>query len=101
MKNNSKHTKYVAALLAFCVLFVMLYFMIFNANHTYHYCPGVDCSVCQELQIVDHIIKQLSAAISAAALLLSPVVFFKIINAAFSCLILGRTLIIDKVRMDN
>lgn len=101
MNLKSKRIKSITILLAFCVLFVMLHFMIFNASHTYHYCPGVDCSVCHELQIVDNIVKQLSAAILIFALFISLVVFYKVTNTTFSCLILGRTLIMDKVRMDN
>ncbi|WP_041703107.1 hypothetical protein [Lachnoclostridium phytofermentans] len=101
MKYNQKCIKYVTILLAFCILFVMLHLTIFSANRTYHYCPGVDCSVCQELQVVDNIVKQFSAAITTAALGISLVVFYKVSNTTSSCLILGRTLIMDKVRMDN
>lgn len=101
MNTKSKRIKFFTILLSFCVLFLMLHLMIFSANHTYHYCPGVDCSVCHELQIVDNIVKQLSAAILTFGLLISLVVFYKVTNTTFSCLILGRTLIMDKVRMDN
>lgn len=101
MKYKLKHRNYVTVLLAFCLLFVMLHFMIFSAHHTYHYCPGLDCSVCHDLQSVENIIKQLNGVISTVVPLFSFVVFYKVAKTTFSCPLLGRTLIMDKVRMDN
>jgi len=101
MKIKSGYSKYIAVLLTFCVVFVMLYFTIFEATNEIHDCTGSDCPICHELQIAENMVKQLCTGISLSAVVFFIVVFCKKAEATFRCSILERTLILDKVRIDD
>lgn len=101
MNRQSQFAKKIAILLAILVTFVMMYFMLYTATHEIHECTGVDCPICHELQIAEGITKQMSAALIVAV----AAFFFMIICRSADINIFhpiqGRTLITDKVRMDN
>ena len=101
MKIKSGYLKYIAILLSFIIVFVMLYFIIFEARNEIHNCTGSDCSICHELQIAENMLKQLGSAISFTAVVFFIVAFCKKAEVTFLCSILERTLILDKVRMDD
>ncbi len=101
MKRKSGYSKYIAVLLAFCMVFVMLYFTIFEASNEIHDCTGSDCSICHELQLAENMLKQLGSVISFTVVIFFIVAFCIKAEATFLCSILERTLILDKVRMDD
>lgn len=101
MNNTSMMKKYLSILLAFCVTFVFMYFVVFTASHEFHDCIGEDCKVCHELQLINHIEKQLQAIVATIAFGIVLLIVKRIqIDNSFG-FILKRNPIDDKVRMDD
>lgn len=101
MNQHIKISKYISVFLSFCIIIVMMYFLLFTVENEIHQCTGTDCSVCHELQIAASFIKQFGidlfgAAVSFLALIL---LTLKISIVLYS--VRERTLILDKVRMDD
>ncbi len=101
MKKQNRSVKTAAVLLAFCVAFIMMYFLLYTATHEIHDCTGAGCPVCHELQLAQSIIKQFGTAGRIAAAAFFFLAFCKKADAAIFCSIPERTLISDKVRMDH
>lgn len=101
MERHTKNTRRIAILLAIIVTFVMMYFMLFTATHEIHKCTGADCPICHELQLAEGITKQLGAAMIVAVAAFFFVVICQSAVTSITNPIQGRTLIADKVRMDD
>ena len=79
----------------------MMYFMVFEASHEIHHCTGADCSICHELSLAENIVKQLNNAIFAICASFFLVSSIKKMESNILCSFRERTLIIDKVRIDD
>ena len=63
-----KKKRIAALVLAVTVLFVTLYSALFIAAETDHDCVGENCPICYQINVCKNTLKNLSLAVSAAAL---------------------------------
>ncbi|MEL7648365.1 MAG: hypothetical protein AAGU76_09750 [Sedimentibacter sp.] len=102
MNHKLKHLKCIAGLLLFCMIFVMMFFTIFTAAHFLHECTGAKCLTCHELHVAEALTKQFAAAImTVVAAFFTALLSNRIMIADSISPFPGRTLVMDKVRMDN
>lgn len=93
--------RYITILIAFCVTFVLIYFVTFTAIHEFHNCTGADCTICHELQLMNQIEKQLQAMLTTIVFGSILLIVKRIHIDNSNVYILKRNPIDDKVRMDN
>lgn len=78
-----KRTKHAALIIALMLFVVMLFSALFIAHETHHDCTGEGCSVCAMLAVCENMLKNISVAAAAAAVLTAAVfVFVKSLEAA-------------------
>jgi len=68
-----KRTKHAAMIIALMLFVVMLFSALFIAHETHHDCTGEGCSVCTILAVCENMLKNISAAAAAAAVLTAAV----------------------------
>ena len=68
-----KRTKHAALIIALMLFVVMLFSALFIAHETQHECTGDGCSVCAILAVCENMLKNISAAAAAAAVLTAAV----------------------------
>lgn len=101
MNQHIKLSKYISVFLSFCIIIVMMYFLLFTAENEIHKCTGTECSVCHELQIAASFVKQFGMDVLSAAVSSLTLIFLILKVSIFLCSVQERTLILDKVRMDD
>lgn len=101
MKQYIKFANYISIFLSCCIIIVMMYFLIFRAENEIHQCTGTDCSVCHELQIAVNFVKQFGMDMVKAAVSFLMLIFLVMKISIFRYSVRERTLILDKVRMDD
>lgn len=69
----TKRAKYMAVVLAFAVVFVMLWSSFYIAAESDHECTGENCPICEQISVCCNTIRTISSGIAAvvAAVLLS------------------------------
>ena len=68
-----KKPKHAALILALMLLFVMLISALFIARNAHHDCKGEGCSVCAIIAVCENMLKNISSAAAAAAVLTAAV----------------------------
>ena len=68
-----KRTKHAALIIALMLFVVMLFSALFIAHEIHHDCTGEGCSVCAMLAVCENMLKNISAAAAAAAVLTAAV----------------------------
>ena len=68
-----KRTKHAALIIALMLFVVMLFSALFIAHETQHECTGDGCSVCAILAVCENMLKNISSAAAAAAVLTAAV----------------------------
>lgn len=93
--------RYITILIAFCVTFVLFYFVTFTATHEFHDCTGADCTICHELQLMNQIEKLMQGMLTTIVFGIVLLIVKRIhIDDSYGY-ILKRNPIDDKVRMDD
>lgn len=101
MKKLNKYRKSFAILLMILITFVMVYFTVYETEHSYHNCNQMDCPICHVLHMAQSITKNICSGSLAAyagflylisALIIMPYILRNMVM---------RNLIIDKVRLDD
>lgn len=98
---HSESCKFIAITLAAVVTLIISYCMNYETVHTIHHCTGEDCPICHQLHIADGIVKQLQKAVIPAAAILFILFIMHIIISSYAAGTLPRSLVSDKVRLDN
>lgn len=101
MTNKMKTKKIIAILLTLVILFVIHYYINFEATHYIHECSGADCPICHELHIAEVTLNQLGAIILTVICSFFLIATIKKVAVLFICSFQERTLILDKVRIDD
>ncbi len=77
-----KKTKRAAVILACVLFFAMLFSVLFIAHESQHDCSGNNCSVCMKIEACESALRNISGAVSAAAVLAA--VSFVFVKAVLS-----------------
>lgn len=93
--------KIIAVILALAILFVVHYFINYEFTHYIHDCSGANCPICHELHVAETILNQLAAVILTVLCSFYLIATIKKVAVLFICSFQERTLILDKVRMDD
>jgi len=101
MTKKSENKKIIALILIFVILFVIYYYINFESTHYIHECSGADCPICHELHVAEAMLNQLGAVIRTIMYSFFLIVIFKKVTVLFKCSFQERTLILDKVRIDD
>lgn len=91
----------LALIMASAFFFVMIYFTLYEGEHVLHECSNDHCAVCQELAIIDSVLKQTLIVLPVVISCLVKAFYGKENNTVLFCDLLKRTLILDKVRIDD
>lgn len=62
----TKRAKYMAVVLAFAVVFVMLWSSFYIAAESDHECTGENCPICEQISVCCNTIRTISSGIAAA-----------------------------------
>lgn len=101
MTNKMEAKKIIVVLLALVILFVIHYYINFESTHYIHECSGADCPICYELHVAEAILNQLGAVILTVLCSFFLIATIKKVAVLFICSFQERTLILDKVRIDD
>lgn len=102
MKNRNDFKKALIISMAIIISAVIGYFTIFEGTHMEHNCTGRGCPVCHELKIAEGVLKELSGAVFMTAAFGALIAAFVLYTGTMKQLsITRRTLVSDRVRMDN
>ncbi len=99
--NHKRLRRIAASLMGFLLLFVLLFSSFYIAAESQHECDGEDCHICSVLEQCENTLQQIGTAgnvrtaVSVAVLLL----VFAACLVVFS--VPRKTLVTDKVRMNN
>ena len=63
----TKKFRFMTGLLAVVLAFVMLSSVAYIAAESDHDCTGVDCAICHQINVCEHLLKSIGLAGSAAA----------------------------------
>ena len=95
------YKKFIAGILAASVLFIMMFSVLFIAEHADHDCTGDDCPVCACLQQCEMMFRGLETGMTAGAGVYLPLLFL-IISVSLLChFVAERTPVAIKVRLNN
>ncbi len=101
MIEKVKTKKIIAVILIFTILFVVHYYINYEFTHFIHECSGADCPICHELHIAETLLNQLGAVILTVICSFFLIATIRKVAVLFICSFLERTLILDKVRLDD
>ncbi|MDD3140718.1 MAG: hypothetical protein PHX08_17350 [Lachnospiraceae bacterium] len=93
--------KIITVLLALVILFVVQYYIRFESIHYFHECSGADCPICYELHVAEVILNQLGAVVLTVIYSFFLIAIIRKVAVLFICSFQERTLILDKVRLDD
>ena len=62
----TKRAKYMAAVMAFAVVFVMLWSSFYIVAESDHECTGENCPICEQISVCCNTIRTISSGIAAA-----------------------------------
>lgn len=93
--------KIIAVLLVLVILFVVHFYIKYEVTHYIHDCSGTNCPICHELHVAETILNQLGAVILTVLCSFYLIATIKKVAVLFICSFQERTLILDKVRMDD
>lgn len=97
----TRQKRFLAALLACGLAFVMLFSLFFIALETDHDCHEDDCAICAVLSICENLLRDLSCFIAAAAVVLGAE---RVVHAYRGCLFSARpsvTLVSLKIKLSD
>ncbi len=101
MKNKILLKKAIAVLLAFIIVFTAQYYLHYESNHFVHECTGIECPICHELQVAETMLSQIGGAILAVICSFLLATTIRKVVVLFLNSFQKRTLILDKVRLDD
>lgn len=101
MMKKVKTKKIIAIILIIVILFVIHYYINYEFTHFIHECSGADCPICHELHIAETLLNQLGAVILAVICSFFLTATMRKVAVLFMCSFQERTLILDKVRLDD
>ncbi|HAY04313.1 MAG TPA: hypothetical protein DCX57_07975 [Lachnospiraceae bacterium] len=98
--NNSKR-RYISMLTGILFLFITFASLFFIAKEETHECTGQDCPICACIHQAEHILNHLGSDMSAVVFMavipvFSTLLLFKLFMVAFD-----RSLVGEKVRLNN
>lgn len=97
----AKKNRFLAALLAIAVCFVMLFSVCYIAAHAEHYCIGEDCPICYQLNVCENALKTLGVA-AVVAVFTDAVIYSAVLLSAYAKKRRGgTTLILLKIKLSN
>jgi hypothetical protein len=98
---KSYRNKVLAAFLCLCLVVVFVFSSVYLAEHAGHDCAGAHCEICYHLHSADNLLRQIGAAVIAAApLFIVLSLLFRAVtpNADTSA---GTNLVALKVKLNN
>ena len=96
-----KSTKAIAIIFAAVVLFSMLFSTYIIASDAHHDCIGEECPICVQMHVAQNIVNKLSTAIIITAAVLFLCVALHICSYAYEHIIVEKSPIRLKVKMQN
>lgn len=101
MLKKNQNRRIIALFLSFAIIFTIHYYMNFESTHYVHECKGTDCPICHELHVAEAILNQLGTVILTVMCNFFLTTTIKKEAVLFECSFQERTLILDKVRIDD
>ena len=93
--------RFLTLLIAFAVLFVMLYSAFYIAAESNHDCAGGNCHICHQIAICQTTLKNLSLSVCAAVFVAVFVYIFLSSISVYTDFIQNHTLVSLKVKLSN
>lgn len=102
LRQKQNMGKTVAALLlAVLVLGVFLFSNLYISEHLAHDCSGEDCPICAQIQNAESLIHQIGCGLLAVFAAFGVICAYAVLFPAFCSFIPRKTLISNKVRLND
>ncbi len=101
MKLSYKLKLTIVSLLCVCFFTIISFSHLFIVEHMNHECTGKECSVCEQIQFVEHALQQLSTCMKTVTILVAFAAFLSVCVRAVQNDLIVITPITQKVRMNN
>lgn len=98
--NNSKR-RYISMLTGILFLFITFASLFFIAKEETHECTGQDCPICACIHQAEHILNHLGSDMSAVVFMAIIPVFSTLLLFKLFFVVLDRSLVGKKVRLNN
>jgi hypothetical protein len=99
--NHQKSRRLSTGIMAFMILFVVLFSAFFLSIEANHHCSGNDCPICACMQMCENTLHHIVKCDSAAATIFLPFIIFFSSISDYVCSIIRTTPVSEKVRLDN
>ena len=96
-----KNKRLAAGIIAFLMLFIMLFSASFIAIEADHDCTGEECPICACIAQCENTLHQIGDGVAVQAAVIVPVVFMLILAFLLETDFPKETLISRKVRLNN
>jgi hypothetical protein len=96
-----KNKRLAAGIIAFLMLFIMLFSASFIAIEADHDCTGEECPICACIAQCENTLHQIGDGVAVQAAVIVPVVFMLILAFLLATDFPKETLVSRKVRLNN
>lgn len=93
--------RFAAVLLAVMVFGILLFSNLYISEHIQHDCTGEDCPICAQIQSAESLIHQLGCGLMVFFAMLGICLIYAALLPVFCFFISGKTLISNKVRLND
>lgn len=101
MLKHNKTLKVTAFILCVCVFVIIILSELYISKNLQHNCTGEHCAICHEILLAENYIHQICSGIISIFLFAITTVIIKRIIVVVSVLISNRSLISEKIRLNN
>lgn len=97
----NKSKKIIAYIITFMIISFLLFSSLFIIKNVNHDCVGDDCPICHFIHDIEHVLKNLDSGKAVWSFSLFKILFYFNLITFISYSVLKRTLILEKVRLNN
>ncbi|WP_138269559.1 hypothetical protein [Anaerofustis stercorihominis] len=97
----NKSKKIIAYIITFMIISFLLFSSLFIIKNVNHDCVGDDCPICNFIHDIEHVLKNLDSGKAVWSFYLFKILFYFNLITFISYSVLKRTLILEKVRLNN
>lgn len=97
----NKSKKIIACVVTLMILSLLLFSSILIIKNIDHDCLGDDCPICHFIHDIEHVLKNLDNGKAVWSSSLFKILFYFNLITFISYSVLKRTLILEKVRLNN
>ncbi len=99
--NIAKHKKIIASITVVMMLFAMFFSAFYIAGEVGHHCDHEDCPICACIHQCENLLNQTYDGVAILIAMILPIIFCLTSNSYNSIVLVQKTPVSSKVRLDS